>query len=55
MQEFDTIFDYNFQKGQKLKHLNINTIQGKYGISIDQKYRIIKSTIQENWGRKTKY
>ena len=33
-QEFDTLFDYNFQEGSKRKILNINIIKGKYGISI---------------------
>ena len=36
VQEFDTLFEYNFQEGPKLNLLNINIIQEKYGISIDQ-------------------
>ena len=46
-QEFDTLFDYTFQEGSKIKLLNINIIQGKYGISIDQTYHIMKNIIQE--------
>ena len=42
MQEFDTIFDYTFQKGPKLKLLNIKIIQGKYGIDIEQTDQIMK-------------
>ena len=45
-QEFDTIFDYTFQEGSKIKLLNINIIQGKYGISIDQSDHIMKNIIQ---------
>ena len=41
-QEFDTLFDYNFQEGSKLKLLNINTIQSKYGVSIKQTDQIMK-------------
>ena len=39
----------------KLKLLNINIIQGKYVISIDQTDHIIKNIIQEYWVTKTKY
>ena len=46
-QEFDTLFDYTFQEGLKLKLLNIHIIQGKYGISIYQIYHTIKNIIQE--------
>ena len=53
-QEFDTLFDYTFQEGSKLKLLNINIIKNKYGISIDQTDHIIKKIIQEYWGTKTK-
>ena len=53
-QESDTIFEYTFQEGSKLKLLNINIIQGKYGINIDQTYHIMKNIIQEYWGTKTK-
>ena len=45
-QEFDTTFDYTFQEGSKLKPLNINIIQSKYGTSIDQTYHIMKNIIQ---------
>ena len=55
VKEFDTLFDYNFQEGPKLKLFNINIIQSKYGTSIYQTYHIIKNTIQEYWGTKTKY
>ena len=48
-QEFYTLFDYNLQEGSKLKILNINIFQSKYGISIDQIYHIMKNTIQEYW------
>ena len=41
-QEFGTIFDYIFQEIPTLKLLNISIIQGKYVISIYQKYHIIK-------------
>ena len=34
-QKFDTLFEYTFQEGSKLKLLDINIIQSKYGISID--------------------
>ena len=37
MQEFDNLFEYTFQKVPKIKLLNINIVQGKYGIIIDQK------------------
>ena len=55
MQEFDTIFDYTFQERLKQKILNINNIQSKYGISIDQTYHIMKNSIQEYWVTNTKY
>ena len=51
-QEIDTLFDYTFQEGSKLKLLNINIIQSKYGISIDQTDHIMKNIIQEYWGTK---
>ena len=51
-QEFDTIFDYTFQKVSKLKTLNINIIQSKYVISIEQTDHIMKNIIQEYWGKK---
>ena len=52
--ESDTIFDHNLQEGSKLKVLNINIIQSKYGIIIDQKYHIMINNIQEYWGTKIK-
>ena len=55
MQEFDNLFDYTFQEGEKLKLLNINIIQSKYGISIDQTDHIMKNIIQEYWGTNKKY
>ena len=51
-QEIDTLFDYTFQKVSKLELLNVNMIQSKYGISIDQTYHIIKNIIQEYWEKK---
>ena len=45
-QEFDTIFEYNFKGGPKQKLLNINIIQSKYGISIDQQYHIMKISFE---------
>ena len=54
-QEFDTLFEYTFQDVPKLNLLNINIIQSKYGISIDQTYHIMKNIIQGYWGTKTKY
>ena len=51
---FDTIFDYTSQEGSKLKLLNINILQGKYGISIDQTYHIMKMSFNNKWGTKTK-
>ena len=45
-QLFDTLVDYNFQKGSKLKLLNINIIQSKYDISIDQTDHTMKNIIQ---------
>ena len=55
MQDFDNLFDYTFQEGGKLKLLNINIIQSKYGISIDQTDHIMKIYIKEYWGTKKKY
>ena len=52
-QEFDTLFEYTTQEGSKLKLHNIDIIQIKYGISIDQTYHIMKIIIQEYWGTKT--
>ena len=52
VQEFDTLFDYTLQEGSKLKLLDINIVQGKYGISIDQTDHIMKNFIQEYWGGK---
>ena len=54
-QEFDSLFEYNFQEGSKLKLLNIKIIQGKYGINIDQTDHIMKNIIQEYWVTKSKY
>ena len=54
MQEFYTLFDYNWQEVPKINLLNIKIVQSKYGISIDQKYYIMKNIIQEYWGTKTK-
>ena len=45
-QWFDALFGYTFQEGSKLKLLNINIIQSKYGISIDQTDHIMKNIIQ---------
>ena len=45
-QEFDTLFDYTLQEGSKLKILNINIIQSKYVISIDQIDHIMKNIIK---------
>ena len=53
-QEFDTPFEYNLQKESKLKPLNIDIIQSKYDISVDQTYHIMKNIIQEYWGTKMK-
>ena len=55
MQEFYNLFDCTFQEDPKLKLLNINIIQSKYGISIDQTDHIIRNIIQEYWETKTKY
>ena len=44
-QEFDTLFDFTFQEGSKLKLLNINTIKSKYAISIDQTDHIMINII----------
>ena len=52
-QEFYTLFDYTFQEGSKIKLLNINTIQGKYGISIDQTDHIMKISFN-NIGKQKK-
>ena len=41
-QEFYTLFEYTFQEGSEIKLLNINIIQSKYGISINQTDHIIK-------------
>ena len=41
LQEFDTIFDYKFQEGPKLK-ISILKTQSEYGISIYQTDHIIK-------------
>ena len=49
MQEFGTLFYYTPQEGPKLNLLNINLIQSKYGISIDQIDHITKKIIQEYW------
>ena len=54
MQYFDTIFDYTYQEIPKLNLLNINIIQSKYLISIDQIYHIMENIIQEYWVTKTK-
>ena len=53
-QEFDTLFDYSFQEGAKLKLLNITIIQSKYFISIYNIDHIIKNIMQEYWVTKTK-
>ena len=42
MKESYTFFDHTFQEEPKLNLLNINIIQSKYGISIDQTYQIMK-------------
>ena len=42
MQEFDTLFDYTFQEGPKLKILATIIIQSEYDISIDYTDYIIK-------------
>ena len=39
---FDTMFDYTFKEGAKLKLLNINIIQSKHDINIDQTDHINK-------------
>ena len=54
MQGFDTLFDYTFQEGPKLKFFNINIIQSEYGISIDQTDNIIDNIIQIYWGTNKK-
>ena len=46
IQEFETLFDYKFQKGPRLKLLNTKIIQSEYGISIDKTYHIIRNIIQ---------
>ena len=53
-QEFYTLFEYTFQEGSEIKLLNINIIQSKYGISINQTDHIIKNIIQEYWGTKNR-
>ena len=45
-QVFYNLFDYTFQEVSKLKLLNINLIQSKYGISIDQTDHNMKDIIQ---------
>ena len=55
VQEFDTLFDYTLQEGSKLKLLDINIVQGKYGISIDQTDHIMINIIKYYWGTKTEY
>ena len=52
--EFDTLFDYKFQEGKKLKLLNMTIIQSEHGIRTDQTYNIIKNIIQEYLGKNTK-
>ena len=54
MQEFDTLFDYNFQEVPKLNILNISIIQSEYGIIIDQKKHIIKKHYSGILGNKDK-
>ena len=53
-QGFDNIFYHTFQEGSKLKLLNINIIQSKYGIIIYQTYHTMKNIIQWYWGTKIK-
>ena len=53
-QEFDTLFDYNFQEVQKLNLLNISIIQSKYGISIYQTDHIIKVLFNNIGGKREK-
>ena len=52
MQWFDTLFPYTFQEGPKLNLLNIDTIQGKYVIIINQTDHIMKNIVQEYGGTK---
>ena len=54
-QEFNTLFDYTSPEGPKIKPLNIDIFQNKYGISIDQIDHTMENIIQEYWGTKTKY
>ena len=53
-QKIYTLFDYTFQEVSKLKLLNINIIQSKYGIIIDETDHIMKNNIKEYWLTKTK-
>ena len=45
-QYFDNLFDYTFQEGDRVNLLNINIIQNKSDIIIDQTSHIIKNIIQ---------
>ena len=54
MQEFYTLFDYNFLEGPKINLLDINMIRSKYGISIDQTDNTMKTIIQAYWVTNTK-
>ena len=49
---FDTLFDYTFQEGTKLKLLNTIIIQSEHDISIDKTYHIINNIIEEYYGSK---
>ena len=51
-QEFDTLFDYNFQEGSKLKLLNINIIQRKYMASVLTKHITSWKISFKNIGKK---
>ena len=42
----DTLFEYTFQEGSNLKILNINIIQSKHGIIIDQTDHIMKKSFK---------
>ena len=53
--ESENLFYYTSQEISKIKLLNINIIQSKYNIIIDQTDHIMKKTIQEYWGTKIKY
>ena len=44
--EFDTLFDYTFQEGPKLKLLNVTIIKSEHVIIIDQTYHIIKNIVK---------